>query len=94
MSKTGPTRRLAVGIEYDGTRFAGWQQQPGLLTIQDAVQKALSNVADHPVTVTAAGRTDAGVHACGRSRTSTRGPTARCADGCSAPTATCRQTSR
>lgn len=64
MIRTGPTRRLAVGIEYDGTRFAGWQQQPGLLTVQDAVQKALSNVADHPVIVTAAGRTDAGVHAC------------------------------
>lgn len=61
---SGPTRRLAVGIEYDGTRFAGWQHQPGLATIQDAVQKALSAVADHPVTVTAAGRTDAGVHAC------------------------------
>ena len=64
MSRTGPTRRLAVGIEYDGTRFADWQNQPGLLTVQDAVQKALSAVADHPVTVTAAGRTDAGVHAC------------------------------
>jgi tRNA pseudouridine38-40 synthase len=58
------TRRLAVGIEYDGTRYAGWQNQPGLLTVQDAVQKALSAVADHPVSVTAAGRTDAGVHAC------------------------------
>jgi len=58
------TRRLAVGIEYDGTRFAGWQNQPGLATIQDAVQQALSKVADHPVTVQAAGRTDAGVHAC------------------------------
>lgn len=57
------TRRLAVGIEYDGTRYAGWQQQPGLLTIQDAIQKALATVADHPVTVAAAGRTDAGVHA-------------------------------
>jgi tRNA pseudouridine38-40 synthase len=57
-------RRLAVGIEYDGTRFAGWQHQPGLLTIQDCVQQALSAVADHPVAVTAAGRTDAGVHAC------------------------------
>jgi tRNA pseudouridine38-40 synthase len=57
------TRRVAVGIEYDGTRYAGWQHQPGLLTIQDAVQQALSAVADHAVTVTAAGRTDAGVHA-------------------------------
>jgi len=60
------TRRLAVGIEYDGTRFAGWQQQPGHLTLQACVQNALSAVADHPVTVTAAGRTDAGVHACGQ----------------------------
>jgi tRNA pseudouridine38-40 synthase len=57
------TRRLAVGIEYDGTRYSGWQQQPGLLTIQDCVQKALSAVADHAVSVVAAGRTDAGVHA-------------------------------
>ena len=61
---SSPTRRLAVGIEYDGTRYAGWQHQPGLATIQDCVQKALSAVADHPVTVAAAGRTDAGVHAC------------------------------
>ena len=57
-------RRFAVGIEYDGTRYAGWQHQPGRETIQDCVQKALSAVADHPVTVAAAGRTDAGVHAC------------------------------
>jgi len=63
---SSPTRRLAVGIEYDGTRYAGWQHQPGLATIQDSVQKALSAVADHPVTVAAAGRTDAGVHACGQ----------------------------
>ena len=61
---SGATRRLAVGIEYDGTLYAGWQQQPGLSTVQEAVQKALSSVADHSVTVTAAGRTDAGVHAC------------------------------
>ena len=57
------SRRLAVGIEYDGTRYAGWQHQPGLLTVQDCVQQALSAVADHPVNVAAAGRTDAGVHA-------------------------------
>jgi tRNA pseudouridine38-40 synthase len=56
-------RRIAVGLEYDGTRFAGWQLQPGLLTIQDCVQTALSAVADHPLVVTCAGRTDAGVHA-------------------------------
>jgi tRNA pseudouridine38-40 synthase len=57
------TRRLAVGLEYDGTQYAGWQQQPGLATLQDRLQQALSLVADHAVTVTGAGRTDAGVHA-------------------------------
>ncbi len=61
---SGQTRRLAVGIEYDGTAYAGWQHQPGRATVQDWVQKALSAVADHPVTVASAGRTDAGVHAC------------------------------
>ena len=59
-------RRLAVGLEYDGARFAGWQLQPGLLTIQDHVQCALSSVADHPVEATCAGRTDAAVHASGQ----------------------------
>lgn len=63
---SGPTRRLAVGVEYDGARYAGWQAQPGLPTIQDSLQKALSVVADHPVSVTASGRTDAGVHAVGQ----------------------------
>ncbi len=59
-------RRLAVGLEYDGTRFAGWQSQPGLPSVQESLQQALSSVADHPVTVVAAGRTDAGVHAVGQ----------------------------
>lgn len=59
-------RRIAVGLEYDGTRYAGWQLQPGLPTIQDAVQRALSAVADHPITATCAGRTDGGVHATGQ----------------------------
>ncbi len=59
-------RRFAVGLEYDGTRYAGWQSQPGLLTIQDCLQQALSSVADHPVAAIAAGRTDAAVHATGQ----------------------------
>jgi tRNA pseudouridine38-40 synthase len=59
-------RRLAVGVEYDGTRYAGWQSQPGLQTIQESVQRALSAVADHPVSAVAAGRTDAAVHATGQ----------------------------
>jgi tRNA pseudouridine38-40 synthase len=56
--------RIAVGVEYDGSRFHGWQtQQEGIRTVQVAVEKALSSVADHPVVVHCAGRTDTGVHA-------------------------------
>ena len=59
--------RLALGIEYDGSGFSGWQRltQPGetgLATVQSAVEGALSTVADRPVLVTCAGRTDAGAH--------------------------------
>jgi tRNA pseudouridine38-40 synthase len=55
--------RIALGIEYDGSRFHGWQTQPGGGTVQDALQAALCAVADGPVSVTCAGRTDRGVHA-------------------------------
>src|SRR5262245_53225620 len=55
--------RIALGIEYDGSAFAGWQQQAHAHGIQTAVEAAIAQVADHPVEVTAAGRTDAGVHA-------------------------------
>jgi tRNA pseudouridine38-40 synthase len=55
--------RLALGIEYDGSAFAGWQFQRHARSVQGELQKALSHVADQPVELTAAGRTDAGVHA-------------------------------
>ncbi|MEM7081299.1 MAG: tRNA pseudouridine(38-40) synthase TruA [Pseudomonadota bacterium] len=55
--------RWAIGIEYDGTRYSGWQTQPDGQTVQDALQRALSRVADHSVVTQCAGRTDAGVHA-------------------------------
>ncbi len=56
--------RIALGIEYDGSDFAGWQLQDGeVRTVQGCVEQALSKVADHPVRVICAGRTDAGVHA-------------------------------
>jgi tRNA pseudouridine38-40 synthase len=55
--------RIAIGIEYSGVAFAGWQRQGHALTIQQAVEEALAKVADHEVAVIAAGRTDAGVHA-------------------------------
>jgi tRNA pseudouridine38-40 synthase len=55
--------RIALGIEYDGSRFLGWQTQPGGGAVQDALEAALSAIADAPVRVTCAGRTDRGVHA-------------------------------
>ena len=55
--------RYALGIEYDGTDFFGWQRLGHGPSVQAAVEEALSFVADHPVEVTCAGRTDAGVHA-------------------------------
>lgn len=57
--------RVALAIEYDGSHFSGWQAQsdPALPTVQAAVEKAVSKVADHPVRLFCAGRTDAGVHA-------------------------------
>ena len=55
--------RIALGLEYDGRGFAGWQRQPDLDTVQGALEGALSQIAGHPVSVLAAGRTDAGVHA-------------------------------
>jgi len=56
--------RIALGLEYDGTAFRGWQrQQAGVRTVQQALERILSRVADHPVQVHCAGRTDAGVHA-------------------------------
>ena len=55
--------KIALGIEYCGTRFFGWQRQIGVRTIQQSIEEALSFVANHPVTTICAGRTDTGVHA-------------------------------
>lgn len=55
--------RVALGVEYDGSGFAGWQWQSGRRTVQAELEAALSRVADRPIRVTCAGRTDAGVHA-------------------------------
>lgn len=55
--------RLALGLEYDGIPFCGWQSQPTGCGVQDVLEKALQVMAGHPLRVTAAGRTDTGVHA-------------------------------
>lgn len=58
--------RIALGIEYDGSSFHGWQKQPGGATVQDELENALAQIAGAPVDVVCAGRTDAGVHATGQ----------------------------
>ena len=55
--------RIALSLEYDGSRFLGWQTQPGGGTVQDALQEALGVLAGEAIHVTCAGRTDRGVHA-------------------------------
>jgi tRNA pseudouridine38-40 synthase len=59
----GLPQRWALGLEYDGSGYAGWQLQDGPRTIQGELEAALSAVADVPIRVIVAGRTDAGVHA-------------------------------
>jgi len=60
---TGEVIRIAMGIEYDGSAFHGWQIQDNQRTVQGQLEQAIGGVADHPVRVHCAGRTDAGVHA-------------------------------
>lgn len=55
--------RIALGLEYDGSAFCGWQTQPAGCSVQDSLERALAAIAATPVDVTCAGRTDAGVHA-------------------------------
>jgi tRNA pseudouridine38-40 synthase len=56
--------RIALGVEYFGHRFKGWQKQPSAQpSIQEELEKALSKIANQPIEVVCAGRTDAGVHA-------------------------------
>lgn len=58
--------RYAIGVDYNGSSYRGWQtQQPGVVTVQETMECAIAKIANHPVTLIAAGRTDAGVHASG-----------------------------
>jgi tRNA pseudouridine38-40 synthase len=69
-SVTGPVaakrRTVCLTIAYEGTRFGGWQSQPGGQSIQQHLERALSLVTGETIRVAAAGRTDAGVHAIGQ----------------------------
>ncbi len=58
---------MQLVLQYDGSRFAGWQRQPALRTVQGAIEASLERLFGKPVTVIGAGRTDAGVHARGQS---------------------------
>lgn len=59
--------RIALGIEYDGQAFKGWQlQRHAVRTVQGELERALGIVAAHPIRVVCAGRTDTGVHATGQ----------------------------
>lgn len=58
--------RIALGIEYDGTNYYGWQAQKDLTTIQGTLEEALAKVANENIFLFCAGRTDANVHATGQ----------------------------
>jgi len=55
--------RIALGIEYDGSSYSGWQLQDGVSTVQGVLELALAKIANKPIRVITAGRTDTGVHA-------------------------------
>jgi tRNA pseudouridine38-40 synthase len=55
--------RIVLGVEYDGSAFCGWQSQPQACAVQDALDRALAEIAGERIVSVCAGRTDAGVHA-------------------------------
>ena len=65
-SGAGGLVRVRLDVAYDGTPYAGWAKQPGLPTVQGALEAALETVLRAPAALTVAGRTDAGVHATGQ----------------------------
>lgn len=59
-------QRFAAGLEFDGTAFFGWQTQSHARSVQQVLNAAIGSVANEEISTAAAGRTDAGVHACGQ----------------------------
>ncbi len=64
--KGPPERNLRLVIEYDGTRYSGWQIQPGKPTVQAEIERAIHEITGRKVPLIGSGRTDAGVHALGQ----------------------------
>jgi tRNA pseudouridine38-40 synthase len=61
------SRRIALCLQYDGSGFAGWQRQPAQCSVQETIERAILALDPHPSPrLTAAGRTDSGVHAAGQ----------------------------
>ncbi len=58
--------KFAIGIEYQGTAYCGWQFQRHCISVQQKLEQALSNIANEPISLHCAGRTDTGVHAIGQ----------------------------
>lgn len=56
-------QRYFIYLQYDGTRYHGWQVQPNGITVQEEIQRCLSTILKTPTPITGAGRTDTGVHA-------------------------------
>ncbi|EOD01024.1 tRNA pseudouridine(38-40) synthase TruA [Caldisalinibacter kiritimatiensis] len=56
-------RNIKLTIEYDGTRFYGWQKQPNVITVQEEIEKAINKITGEEIKIIGAGRTDRGVHA-------------------------------
>ncbi|MFH1152581.1 MAG: tRNA pseudouridine(38-40) synthase TruA [Pseudomonadota bacterium] len=59
-------QNFVITLEYDGSRFSGWQVQPGKITVQGELEKTLALILNQPVRLNGSGRTDAGVHALGQ----------------------------
>jgi tRNA pseudouridine38-40 synthase len=57
---------VALRLEYNGTKFHGWERKPGLRTVQGTVEDALADITNMPIRTVAASKTDAGTHAAGQ----------------------------
>ena len=66
ISSQNRQRNISCVVEYDGSNYHGWQCQPNDTTVQETLMRGVEKILDHSVTIYAAGRTDAGVHAMGQ----------------------------